>query len=108
VESQPVSGYVGGAVRTLGTNLTGTTAVTFNGVAATFKVVSSSEIVTRVPVGAGTGFIHVVVPSGAELCGEHYSLKIIVVISLVRIVLVEVEIQTEEPPRTRRLYPDLQ
>jgi uncharacterized protein (TIGR03437 family) len=41
-------------------NLTGATRVTFNGTAATFKVVSSSEITTTVPTGATTGKVKVV------------------------------------------------
>jgi uncharacterized repeat protein (TIGR03803 family) len=64
VESQPASAQVGGVVRILGTNLTGASELTFNGVRAGFTVASSSEIVTKVPVGATTGTIEVVVPSG--------------------------------------------
>ena len=55
---------MGAAVKILGTNLTGATSVTFNGTAAVFKVVSSSEITTTVPVGASTGFVTVTTPSG--------------------------------------------
>jgi uncharacterized repeat protein (TIGR03803 family) len=64
VETLPTSGTVGAAVMILGTNLTGATAVTFNGTAAVFKVVSSSEITTSVPTGATTGEVQVVTPSG--------------------------------------------
>ena len=52
------------AVVILGTNLTGATSVTFNGVSAVFKVVSSSEITTTVPSGATTGKIQVTTPGG--------------------------------------------
>jgi hypothetical protein len=45
---------VGAAVNILGTNLTATS-VSFNGAAAVFKVVSSSEIATTVHEGATTG-----------------------------------------------------
>jgi uncharacterized repeat protein (TIGR03803 family) len=62
VETQPTSGKVGKAVKILGTNLTGSTSVTFNGTAATFTVVSSSEITTTVPTGATTGKIKVTTP----------------------------------------------
>jgi hypothetical protein len=55
---------MGAAVTILGTNLTGTTGVTFNGTAATFTVVSSTEIKTTVPSGATTGFVSVVTPGG--------------------------------------------
>jgi len=46
VETQPTSGKVGAAVKILGTNLTCSTGVSFNGTAAVFTVVSSSEITT--------------------------------------------------------------
>lgn len=64
VETLPTSGKVGSAVRILGTNLTGTTSVTFNGAAATFTLVSSTEIDTTVPTSATTGKIKVTTPSG--------------------------------------------
>jgi uncharacterized repeat protein (TIGR03803 family) len=62
VETLPSSGKVGKAVTILGNNLKGTTSVTFNGTAATFTVVSSTEIKTTVPVGATTGFVKVTTP----------------------------------------------
>jgi hypothetical protein len=61
VITRPTSGAVGAAVTILGTNLTGATSVTFNGTAATFTVVSSSEITTTVPTGALTGAVTVTV-----------------------------------------------
>jgi uncharacterized repeat protein (TIGR03803 family) len=64
VETLPTSGKVKAAVKILGTDLTGATSVTFNGTAATFTVVSSSEITTNVPVGASTGKVQVVTPNG--------------------------------------------
>ena len=64
VETLPTSGKVGKTVKILGNNLTGTTSVSFNGTAATFTVVSSSEIVTTVPAGATTGRVTVVTPAG--------------------------------------------
>jgi|SRR5208282_158144 uncharacterized repeat protein (TIGR03803 family) len=64
VETLPTSGKVKAAVKILGTDLTGATSVTFNGTAATFKVASSSEITTNVPVGASTGKVQVVTPNG--------------------------------------------
>jgi uncharacterized repeat protein (TIGR03803 family) len=62
VETVPSSGKVGAPVKILGTNLTGATSVTFNGTAATFKVVSAAEITTTVPAGATTGKVQVVTP----------------------------------------------
>ena len=37
----------------------GTTSVTFNGIAATFKIISSTEITTTVPSAATTGPVKV-------------------------------------------------
>jgi uncharacterized repeat protein (TIGR03803 family) len=59
VETVPTSGNVGAAVRILGTNLKGATSVTFNGTAATFQVISKSEIDTSVPSGATAGPVRV-------------------------------------------------
>ncbi len=64
VKTLPTSGKVGAAIKILGTNLTGTTSVSFNGTAAVFKVVSSSFIATTVPAGATTGTVQVVTPGG--------------------------------------------
>src|ERR1017187_5902938 len=52
------------ALNILGSDLTGATSVTFNGTAAVFTVVSSSEITTTVPAGATTGKVQVATPSG--------------------------------------------
>ena len=65
VQTVPTSGKVGAKVLILGTNLTGATSVTFNGTAATFSVVSKSEIKTTVPTGATTGTVEVTTPKGA-------------------------------------------
>ena len=65
VKTQPASGEVGAPVVILGTNLTGATGVSFSGTAATFTVVSSSEITTAVPVGAKSGTVTVKTPAGA-------------------------------------------
>src|ERR1022692_632476 len=64
VKPRPPYGKVGAAVKILGTNLTGATSVSFNGTAAVFEVVSSSEITTTVPAGASSGEVQVVTPSG--------------------------------------------
>jgi uncharacterized repeat protein (TIGR03803 family) len=62
VETLPTLGKVGTRVTIMGTNLTGATRVTFNGTAAKFTVVSSSEIKTTVPTGATTGKVKVTTP----------------------------------------------
>ncbi|MGA8489285.1 MAG: choice-of-anchor tandem repeat GloVer-containing protein [Terriglobales bacterium] len=64
VKTLPAAGKVASTVKILGTNLKGSTAVTFNGKAATFKVVSATEITTKVPAGATTGTVKVTTPSG--------------------------------------------
>src|ERR1039458_2143811 len=72
VETEPISGTVGTAVVILGTNLTGATSVTFNGTAAAFTVVSSSEITTTVPAGATTGAVQVVTPGGTLTSNTNF------------------------------------
>jgi uncharacterized repeat protein (TIGR03803 family) len=62
VKTLTTSGNVGAAVVILGNHLRGATSVTFNGAAATFTVVSSTEIKTTVPCGATTGKVKVVTP----------------------------------------------
>ncbi len=58
-------GDIGQTAYILGTGLTGSTSVTFNGVAATtFSVVSDSEIAAVIPAGASTGTLQVVTPGG--------------------------------------------
>lgn len=58
-------GQIGQTAYILGTGLTGSTSVTFNGTAATsFTVVSDSEITVVVPTGATTGTLQVVTPGG--------------------------------------------
>jgi uncharacterized repeat protein (TIGR03803 family) len=65
VETLPSLGGVGATVTILGTNLTGATSVTFNGVAASFTVASSgTALKATVPSGATTGPVQLVTPSG--------------------------------------------
>jgi uncharacterized repeat protein (TIGR03803 family) len=67
VKTIPTSGAAGKNVTILGTNLTGATAVSFDGTAATFKVVSATEITTTVPRGAKSGTVSVTTSSGGKL-----------------------------------------
>ncbi len=68
VKTVPASGVVGKSVIILGTDLTGATAVTFNGLTATFNPVSSSEITATVPAAVGevhaSGYVTVTTPGG--------------------------------------------
>ncbi len=59
------NGKVGSVIQILGTGLTGTSAVSFNGVpASSFKVVRDTFIKATVPPGATTGAVTVTTPTG--------------------------------------------
>jgi uncharacterized repeat protein (TIGR03803 family) len=64
IRTLPTSGQAGAQVVIMGTNLTGASAVKFNGTDAAFTVVSATEITTSVPAGATTGNVEVTTPSG--------------------------------------------
>jgi large repetitive protein len=64
VEAVPASGKKASNASLLGSGFKGTTSVTFNGVAATFTVVSDTQITTAVPAGATIGTIEVTTPEG--------------------------------------------
>jgi uncharacterized repeat protein (TIGR03803 family) len=64
VKTVPTAAKVGARVIILGNGLTGSTSVTFNGVAAAFTVRSDTYITATVPTGATTGTVSVVTPSG--------------------------------------------
>lgn len=64
VETLPTSGKAGAKIIILGNNLTGSTAVTFNGKSAIFTVVSDTEITATVPSGAVSGTVKVDTPDG--------------------------------------------
>jgi uncharacterized repeat protein (TIGR03803 family) len=64
VETVPTSGKAARLISILGTNLTGASAVTFNGAPAAFTVESPTAIKVTVPAGATTGPVQVVTPSG--------------------------------------------
>lgn len=72
VTAVPTVGPVGRNMYILGSDLTGTTSVTFNGVSATFTVLSPTAIRTQVPTGATTGSIEVVTPSGTLKSGVAF------------------------------------
>jgi uncharacterized repeat protein (TIGR03803 family) len=74
VEAVPTSGTVGTSVFLLGNNLTGTTAVAFNGTPATFSVISNSEIMATVP-HATSGEIKVTTPHGTLLSNAAFGVE---------------------------------
>lgn len=59
----PPAGRVAKVIGILGQGLTGTTSVSFNGVAAKFVVRSSTCLTATVPKGATSGFVTVVTPA---------------------------------------------
>jgi uncharacterized repeat protein (TIGR03803 family) len=58
----PSSGKVGKSVGIFGQGFDGTTGVSFNGISATFTVVSRTYLTATVPNGATTGFVTVTTP----------------------------------------------
>lgn len=70
----PASGPVGASVTIDGNNFTGTTNVTFNGVAAAFIVNSATEITATVPVGATTGVVAVRKPGATATSAASFSI----------------------------------
>jgi uncharacterized repeat protein (TIGR03803 family) len=72
VETVTASGAAGSSVIILGTNMTGASSVTFNGAAAAFTLVSSTEITATVPSGATTGPVVVTTPRGKLQSGKDF------------------------------------
>jgi uncharacterized repeat protein (TIGR03803 family) len=81
IRLQTTSGKVGSTVSILGQGFTGATAVSFGGVNATsFTVSSDTYLTAKVPVGAKTGTVTVVRPSGS-LVSINQQFKVIPTIS---------------------------
>jgi uncharacterized repeat protein (TIGR03803 family) len=59
------AGKVGSQVEILGQGFTGTSAVSFNGIAAEFSVASDTYLTATVPSGAKTGSVTITTPGGA-------------------------------------------
>lgn len=69
----PTSGPVGTSVTITGTNLTGVTAVKFNGVTATFTTSTATSVTATVPTGATTGKITVTTPGGTATSATDFT-----------------------------------
>ena len=69
----PTSGPAGTAVSITGSNFVGVSAVTFNLTAASYTVVSGTEIQATVPVGASTGRIRVTTTGGTATSGSDFT-----------------------------------
>jgi len=74
----PATGPVGTWVTLTGTHLTGVTAVRFHGTAAaTYSVLSSTQISARVPAGATTGALSVVTPQGTATSPGSFTVEVL-------------------------------
>jgi uncharacterized repeat protein (TIGR03803 family) len=71
----PTSGAVGTSIGFLGQGFTGTTAVSFNGIAATFNVESDTYLTATVPTGATTGIVSVTTPGGVLNSNQAFQVK---------------------------------
>ncbi|MCM0082620.1 Ig-like domain-containing protein [Geomonas sp. Red32] len=69
----PTSAAAGGAVAITGANFTGASRVAFNGTAASFTVVSATQISAVVPAGATSGAISVTTPGGSAVSGTSFT-----------------------------------
>src|SRR5438046_255433 len=72
----PTSGPVGTLVTISGTNFTGATTVTFNGVSASFTVTSATTIQATVPTGATTGPLRVTTPGGTATSTNNFTVTV--------------------------------
>ncbi len=69
-------GEVGGAAQILGQGFTGTTSVTFNGIAATsFTVVNDTYMTAVVPTGATSGAVVVTTPGGTLTSNKNFTIE---------------------------------
>jgi len=71
----PTSGKAGATIRILGTDLTGASGISFNGVPAAFSVVQPTEIVATVPADATTGEVEVTTPGGTLLSNPAFFVR---------------------------------
>jgi len=72
----PASGVNGARVLIRGNHFIGTTAVTFNGVSATFRVLNKNFISATVPSGATSGTIAVTNAGGTTVSAESFTVLI--------------------------------
>lgn len=72
VAFSPLTGATGTNVIITGTNFTAATAVTFNGVSASFVANSSTQITASVPTNSNTGLISVTTPSGTSISTNNF------------------------------------
>jgi uncharacterized repeat protein (TIGR03803 family) len=75
VSVQPSARLVGGTVDILGQGFTGTTAVSFDGTAATFQVFSDTYIKAVVPDEATSGVVSVTTPGGVLQSNKSFQVR---------------------------------
>ena len=68
----PRSGTAGQTIEVLGQGFTGATAVSFNGVAATFTVMSDTLLEAVIPTGVSTGPVTVATPGGTLTSNQSF------------------------------------
>jgi uncharacterized repeat protein (TIGR03803 family) len=71
----PVAGKVGKTIEFLGQGFNGTTAVSFNGTAASFMIKSDTYLTAIVPTGATTGFVTVSTPGGVLTSNKQFRVE---------------------------------
>ena len=71
----PASGKPGSIVTIRGDHFVGATSITFNGVAAAFKVLSVKFITATVPAGATTGRIEVTNAGGTTVSTQSFTVN---------------------------------
>jgi len=69
-----VKAKTGSTVTIIGTNLIGTTSVTFQGVPAKFKILSGTKLIVIVPLKARTGTITVTNPAGTATSARKFAI----------------------------------
>ena len=74
VKVAPVKAKPGSTVTIIGSNLVGTTSVTFQGVPAKFTIMSGTKLTVIVPVKAKTGTITVTNPSGTATSAKNFAI----------------------------------
>jgi hypothetical protein len=71
----PASGPIRTTVTIKGTNFTGATSVTFNGVSAALTTISDTKITATVPAGATTGRIRVTTTGGSATSTTSFTVS---------------------------------
>jgi uncharacterized repeat protein (TIGR03803 family) len=74
VAALPYAGRIGSVIKLFGQGLTSTTAVSFNGTAATFSIQSDTYLTATVPAGASSGFVTVTASGNTLTSNRQFQL----------------------------------